>query len=209
MDSRCFKISAQHLTGALRLLQRVRAISVPILTEEFRQILLEEAQTYPLRYINNSIGSGENEVKQEMFLQGQLNQQGAFGQLVSEFQTLFNASITVENWFDGEVVFNDWMIQKYEPGCIGITPHRDRTDYRHMICLFVLSGHGRFGISDDRTRTHAVEVANLPGDVVLMPGPGFRWMESKPFHFLEEITEERWVFGLRHDETKLDVTTET
>ena len=209
MDSRCFKISAQHLTGALRLLQRVRAISVPILTDEFRQILLEEALTYPLRYINNTIGSGENEVKQEMFLQGQLDEQGAFGQLVSEFQTLFNASIAGENWFEGEVVFNDWMIQKYEPGCIGITPHRDRTDYRHMICLFVLSGHGRFGISDDRARTHAVEVANLPGDVILMPGPGFRWMESRPFHFLEEITAERWVFGLRHDETKLDVSTDT
>ena len=209
MDSRCFKISAQHLTGALRLLQRVRAISVPILTEEFRQILLEEALTYPLRYINNTIGSGENEVKQEMFLQGQLDEQGAFGQLVSEFQTLFNASIASENWFDGEVVFNDWMIQKYEPGCIGITPHRDRTDYRHMICLFVLSGHGRFGISEDRGRSKAVEVANLPGDVILMPGPGFRWMENRPFHFLEEITEERWVFGLRHDETKLDISTET
>ena len=186
------------------MLHHIRAVSVPILTDDFRQELLEEAQSYPLRYINNSMGSGENEVKQEMYLQNQLRMGDAFGELLRDFQTLFNDSISGCGFFDAEVVFNDWIIQKYEPGYIGITPHRDRTDYRHMICLFVLSGHGRFYISKDRAKRDSMEIANLPGDVILMPGPGFRGMHHRPFHYLEDITTGRWIFGLRHDETKLN-----
>jgi len=56
------------MKGAIQMLHHIRAVSVPILTDDFRQELLEEAQNYPLRYINNSMGSGENEVKQEMYL---------------------------------------------------------------------------------------------------------------------------------------------
>ena len=185
------------------MLRHIRAVSVPILTDEFRLELLEEAQNYPLRYINNTMGRGENEVKQEMFLQNQLSMDGAFGQLVDDFQTLFDKCIEEHDFFDAEVVFNDWIIQQYAPGGIGITPHRDRTDYRHLICLFVLSGHGRFQISKDRLKSQAMEIANLPGDVILMPGPGFRGMEHRPFHYLEDVTTDRWIFGLRHDETKL------
>ncbi|MDE0309326.1 MAG: hypothetical protein OXI60_05780 [Acidiferrobacterales bacterium] len=185
------------------MLHHIRALSIPILTEEFRLELLEEAQSYPLRYINNSMGRGKNEVRQEMFLQTQLCMNGAFGELVRDFQTLFNDSIAGCDLFDADVVFNDWIIQKYVPGCIGITPHRDRTDYRHMICLFVLSGHGRFHISRDRVKTGSMEVVNLPGDVILMPGPGFKGMSHRPFHYLEDVTTDRWIFGLRHDETRL------
>ena len=204
LSSKFNHISIQHLTGAIRILHHIRAVSVPILTDDFRQKLLDEAQNYPLRYINNSMGSGKNEVKQEMYLQNQLRMNGALGELVSNFQILFNDSISGLEFFDAEVVFNDWIIQKYVPGCIGITPHRDRTDYRHMICLFVLSGYGRFHISKDRVKSDSMEIVNLPGDVILMPGPGFKGMHHRPFHYLEDITTDRWVFGLRHDETKLN-----
>ena len=63
----CFKISPQHLAGTIQILRHIRAVSVPILTDEFRLELLEEAKRYSLRYINNTMGRGENEVKQEMF----------------------------------------------------------------------------------------------------------------------------------------------
>lgn len=202
MTTPCFKVSTEHLAGSIRLLRYIHAVSVPILTDDFRQALLEEAQRYPLRYINNKVGRGENEVHQEMFLQNQLNMDGAFGQLVDEFQDFFDKSVDGSDFFDDEVIFNDWIIQQYKPRCIGITPHRDRTDYRHLICLFVLSGHGRFKISNDRSKHRAVEIANLPGDVILMPGPGFSGLKHRPFHCLEDVSTNRWIFGLRHDKTK-------
>ncbi len=198
-----FCISPASFGRALHLLKTVRSIAVPVLNDDFRQLLLEEAKQHPLRRARDSIGSGENRVDQDMLLQEKLRDDGAFAELVVEFQRLFDEAVTDSLLFSSTVVFNDVMIQKYEPGSGGITPHRDRTDYRHIICLFVLDGLGRFFVADDRRKTNALEIANLPGDVLLMPAPGFVGLTERPFHFLENITRERWIFGLRHDQSKL------
>ena len=199
-----FSVSPKQLGGAILTMNYFRAVSVPLLTDEFRLALLKEAESYPLRPVRESVGNGNNLVKQKMNLQSELNPDGLFFELVREFQSLFEQATHSSNLFDGRVVFNDLMLQRYDVGAFGITPHRDRTDYRYMICLFVLAGHGRFYTSKDRQKTQQQEIANLPGDVILTPAPGFRGLQERPFHYLEDISEERWVFGLRHDETKLN-----
>lgn len=156
-----------------------------------------------MRPVRETMGKPGSLVKQKMNIQSELNPDGLFSELTTEFQELFNQSVAQCDFFDGEAVFNDWMLQKYDVGSYGITPHRDRTDYRYIICLFVIEGQGRFYVSNDRQKSGQREIANLPGDVILLPGPGFKGMKERPFHYLEEITEERVVFGLRHDETKL------
>lgn len=195
--------SPQQLAGTIRNLQFVRALSLPILADKFRKALLDEAKQYPLRAARNTVGKGANQVNQDMLLQDQLRSDGLFVRLTKLFQELFDRSLDYKLYFDDRIVFNDLIVQKYEVGSGGITPHLDRTDYRHIICLFVLAGHGRFYISENRQKQNQIEIANFPGDVILMPGPGFKYLETRPFHYLEDITEERWVFGLRHDETKL------
>ncbi len=179
------------------------SVSIPILSQDFRTSLLAEAKKVSLRSCRESIGTGPNVVYQRMLLQDNINPSGLFGLLVKEFQLLFNEAIQGLNLFTDEVVFNDWILQKYELGEVGITPHRDRIDYRHVVCLFVLAGKGRYCVSEDRLRLNEQEIANLPGDVVMMPAPGYIGLQQRPFHYLEKITEERYVFGLRHDETKL------
>ena len=195
--------SSRQLAGSIRNLQFVRALSLPILADEFRLELLDEASRYPLRAARNTVGKGANQVSQDMLLQDQLRSDGLFARLTKLFQELFDSSVDHRLYFDDRVVFNDMIVQKYEVGSGGITPHLDRTDYRHIICLFVLSGRGRFFIAEDRQKKNQTEISNFPGDVILMPGPGFKNLEKRPFHYLEDIAEERWVFGLRHDETKL------
>ena len=202
-DIRHLIASPPQLAGTIRNLQYVRALSLPILADEFRKALLDEAKQYPLRAARNTVGKGANQVSQDMLLQDQLRSEGLFVRLTNLFQELFDKSLDSNFYFEDRVVFNDLIIQKYEAGSGGITPHLDRTDYRHLICLFVLSGHGRFYISEDRQKKNQIEILNFPGDVILMPGPGFKGLEKRPFHYLEDITEERWVFGLRHDESKL------
>lgn len=197
-----FSASVTHLRGAISMLRHIPAVSMPVLAEDFRKTLLEEANEVPLRAAKETVGKGRNSVSQRMLLQDKLDPNGRFATLAAGFQSLFDRACADDDFFSDQVVFNDWMLQKYEPGDIGITPHRDRTDYRHVVCLFVLAGHGRFCISEDRARTNEQEIANLPGDVVLMAAPGFRFLEQRPFHCLERITEERIVFGLRHDESK-------
>ena len=203
MNRSLFSISADHLAGAISLLRQVPALCVPILSESFRTQLLEEAQQYSLRFIHNIVGREQTRVEQQMYLQNDLDPEGHFAKLSVEFQKLFDRAVAHKGWFDSPVCFNDWMVQKYTTDCIGITAHRDRTDYRHLICLFVLSGHGQFFISTDRARTDQMEIANLPGDVILMPGPGYIGLEERAFHCVENITEERWIFGLRHDQSKI------
>lgn len=200
-----FCVSPVVLGRAIGILKHVRSVSVPILTEDSCDALLTEAKQYPLRPARNTVGTGERKVYQDMLLQDQLKDNSLFNELVMHFQNLFDEAIADTSYFSAPVVFNDVMIQKYEVGSGGITPHRDRTDYRHIICLFVLEGSGRFYISDDRSKTNAMEIANLPGDVVLMPGPGYSGLNERPFHYLENITSERWIFGLRHDQSKLDL----
>ncbi len=204
MGGSCFCLSPTTLGRALEILKFSRSISVPVLTDEFRCALMDEAKQYPLRPARDTVGKGTDRVYQDMLLQDQLRTDGLFGELVVGFQQLFDEAIQTQLLFSTPVVFNDVMLQKYVPGSGGITPHRDRTDYRHIICLFVLEGMGRFYVADDRRKTNAMEIANLSGDVVLMPGPGFSGLEERPFHYLEDITIERWVFGLRHDQSKLD-----
>lgn len=199
-----FRTSPETLGRAVKILQHIRSISIPILTDDFRRELLDEAKQYPLRSARNTVGKGANRVHQDMLLQDQLTEQSLFNELVVEFQKLFDEAVDSLGLFSSKVVFNDVMIQMYAPGSGGITPHRDRTDYRHIICLFVLEGYGRFYISGDRNKTNQLEITNLPGDVLLMPGPGFAGLEERPFHYLEDISEERWIFGLRHDESKLN-----
>ncbi len=195
--------SPQQLAGTIRNLRCIRALSLPILSDNFRLALLDEAKQYPLRLVRNTVGLGANQVSQDMLLHDQLKREGMFAMLTNLFQELFDSALDYNRFFDDRVVFNDLIVQKYEIGSGGITPHKDRRDYRHIICLFVLSGHGRFYISDNRRKKNKVEIENLPGDVILMPGPGFKGLKTRPFHFLEDISESRWVFGLRHDETKL------
>lgn len=203
MSTSPFVTSPVTLGRAINSLRYLPSVSVPILSDSFRQTLLTDAKRYPLRAARDTVGSGKNQVHQDMVLQDKLDMRGPFGKLVTEFQKLFDRAVDEFNLFSEPVVFNDVMLQKYEVGSRGITPHRDRTDYRHIICLFILAGHGRFFIADDREKNNEIEIANFPGDVLLMPGPGFCELAERPFHYLENVTEDRWVFGLRHDQSKL------
>jgi hypothetical protein len=91
------------------------------------------------------------------------------------------------------------MLQRYDVGEVGITPHRDRSAYRNLVCLFVLEGRGRFFVCDDRSAAGAREIPHVAGDVVLMRAPGFQGSEERPFHFVRDIQSSRYVFGLRQE----------
>ena len=100
----------------------------------------------------------------------------------------------------GRLLFNDLMLQRYSVGEVGITPHRDRTGYRNLVCLFVLEGQGRFYVCNDRQGRGAREIPHAPGDVLLMRAPGFQRSAERPFHFVRDIQSPRYVFGLRQEQ---------
>ena len=182
-------------------LEREDAIAVPALTDAYRAWLLEEARAVPFREARPVVGRGERLVRQCMGVHDSFGSDSRFRDLTRHYQAVWDAwlaSVAVRP-FESPLVFNDLMLQVYEPGETGITPHMDRTSYRNLICLFVLEGRGRFGICEDRSGRGARIIAHEPGDVVLTRAPGFRDSDRRPFHFLDRITERRYVFGLRHE----------
>lgn len=186
---------------------RCTGVSVlPLLSEPFRQVLLAETLCYPFRQARPIIGKGANRVAQRMAVCADLRADSLYRYLSACFQGLLDAAIerSRQQLFDGRVTFNDHMLQKYTVGELGISPHRDRTAYRHLICLFVIAGYGRFYVCEDRAGAGAREIINAPGDVIIMRAPGFQGGDDRPFHYLVNIRSTRYVFGLRHDQTRLD-----
>ena len=199
--ARRFVEPAAGVAEILDRLEREEAIAVPALTDAYRAWLLEEAHAAPFREARPAVGHGSRLVRQRMGVHDGFGRDSRFHDLTRHYQAAWDrwlAGVAVCP-FESRLVFNDLMLQVYEPGDTGITPHMDRTSYRNLICLFVLEGRGRFGVCEDRSGRGARIVAHDPGDVVLTRAPGFRGSDYRPFHFLDCITERRFVFGLRHE----------
>ena len=99
---------------------------------------------------------------------------------------------------------NDLIVQRYPPGCAGITPHRDHVRYGFLIAIILLTGDGYFGICDDRQGNESREIDFKPGDLLLMGGPGLIPNFRRPFHFVNGVTDCRRTIGLRYDTHKSD-----
>ena len=200
MGSR-FAIPILPAEEIVRGLHKDDALSLPLLTDAFRDELLDEARGAAFRPARESIGEGDKIVYQRMEVCDRFPQDSGFFALRDDFQALWNASFPQgsEYPFESPVLFNDLMLQRYSPGEVGITPHRDRSAYRNIICLFVLAGRGCFGVCADRGGSNAREIANEPGDLILTRAPGFLGASTRPFHFVRDIVEPRYVFGLRQE----------
>ena len=99
---------------------------------------------------------------------------------------------------------NDLIVQRYSPGCAGITPHRDHVRYGFLIAILLLTGDGYFGLCDDRQGSASREIDFKPGDLLLMGGPGLVPNFTRPFHYVNGVTDSRRTIGLRYDTYKSD-----
>ena len=196
-----FEISRLPVEELVRVLDENGAVSLRALSNESCQELLAEAEKARFRAARESVGEGDRVVFQRMEVCDRFSEASRFFDLKDGFQSLWDVSFaSVDPYpFESPVRFNDLMLQRYTEGELGITPHRDRSDYRNVICLFVLEGRGSFFLCNDRKGRGAREVPNDPGDVIITRAPGFLDSDARPFHFVRNITETRYVFGLRHE----------
>lgn len=177
------------------------ATSVPLLDAAVCAELLEEAERYTYRPAIAVVGKGERRVYQRMGVYPELPPGSRYRLLARSFQRLFDRALRrlSDSPFESPPVFNDLMLQRYETGTLGISPHRDHISYRNIICLIVVAGSGRFCICEDREGSGVVEIRGRPGDVILTRAPGFLGSELCPFHSVSDIVGTRYVFGLRHE----------
>jgi hypothetical protein len=99
--------------------------------------------------------------------------------------------------FSTRLQFTELVLQRYEPGQLGISPHRDSLRAMNLIALVNLGGQAEFYRCDDRQGTNAVLLDTSPGNVIFLRAPGFLNTSVRPFHFLTNIRSTRYSLGLR------------
>jgi len=172
----------------------VGAISIPLLPETYRQILLDEAEMYDYVYSDEVVGPAK--VREQLYPAKNLYSGSLFFRLRDEFQTALLAGMS-QSLFEPALDLNELVLTRYNKDSIGITPHRDFLQNVNLICIVILAGKGNFGTCEDREGKNAKSLCTTPGNVIIMRGPGFNKSNFRPFHFISDITERRVVCAMR------------
>jgi hypothetical protein len=179
------------------------ATSVRLLDEDFRVALLKEAEDYDYEPEDEIVGTGDRVVRQQVSSFDDLPEDSGYVLLKNSFQDLLEQRIAQLGTYPFETAlgFNSMVLQRYEEGSIGITPHRDGLSFINLVCVFIIGGKGSFYVCSDRSGKDSIEIDASPGNVIFMRAPGFLGSEDeRPFHYVAGIRETRYTFGLRQKE---------
>ena len=173
--------------------------SFPILPNEYRQALLDEAELYS--YEKQEAEPGVAGVSQDLSLAANVFPSGLFAQLRDDFDSVLAGwhGIAREGTpvFSRKCFLNDIAIQLYEKGSRGITRHRDFARSINLVCIFVLAGEAKFGLYEEGFSGSPYCLDASPGNVIILRANGFLGKDIRPYHHLSEVTERRIVCGLR------------
>jgi dihydroneopterin aldolase len=177
------------------------AVSVPILKSDYRSALLGEAETYEYHKQPEVVGSMK--VREQISSTYEFKEDSLFYKLRDDFQSLLLRKLSsAENIFNPPLDLNEMSLQLYEKDSLGITPHMDGLSNLNLICVFMLTGHAKFALCDDREGSNPRYLDTSPGRVIIMRAPGYRGRDLRPFHLVSDVTERRIVFGLRQKANK-------
>lgn len=88
--------------------------------------------------------------------------------------------------------FNSLGFHYYPINSLGISPHRDYARDRDLISIFVLKGNSPFYVCLDRNKRGLIKLESSPGSLILLRAARNKEEQRyRPFHYLEEIKEER------------------
>lgn len=182
-----------------RRLALVGATSVPFLKENLRTSLLQEAVGYAYKREEEIVGSGDRTVRQQVGSFEDFSDSSEFVRVRADFEGLVsNALATLTSYpFATPFRIDSMILNKYEAGSVGITPHRDLARYINLIGIVVIGGSGRFQVCRDRSGRDATEIPAVPGHAILMRAPGFPGAADRPFHCVSDIRQSRYTLVLR------------
>ena len=198
------RLDLLQVSSSISTLPRVGAVACPCLNVSEAKALVSVVDQLEYRPAKAITGSDNAPVYQDFDLCYDVpsgHSLWEFAQVLEQALTsaLAGAEVDSECY---PLRLNDLIVQRYPPGCAGITPHRDHVRYGFLIAIILLTGDGYFGICDDRQGNESREIDFKPGDLLLMGGPGLIPNFRRPFHFVNGVTDWRRTIGLRYDTHK-------
>lgn len=187
------------------MLSRLAAEDVaclPLLPAPDLPPLLDAARGLSYRTARGEIGAGARAVRQDFDICMSPPRPGPLWGLAERLEAFLGEALARQQpaLLDAPLNLNDLVVQHYPAGSFGITAHRDHVRYTGLVALVLLSGKGgRFFTCSERSGGDAREIPWQPGDLLLMRAPGFAGRTDRPFHYLNDVTSERYSIGLRHD----------
>ena len=200
------RLDLLEVSSSISTLPRVGAVACPCLNVSEANALVSVVDQLEYRPAKAITGSDNAPVYQDFDLCYDVPSDHSlweFAQVLEQALTsaLAGAEVDRECY---PLRLNDLIVQRYPPGCAGITPHRDHVRYGFLIAIILLTGDGYFGVCDDRQGSESREIDFKPGDLLLMGGPGLIPNFRRPFHFVNGVTDWRRTIGLRYDTHKSD-----
>ena len=195
-----FLPSVETFAAAIDRLASEDALSLPFMDEALTAYLLAESEKMSYLPATPTLGGAERRVYQDFELTMTFQPDDPFSRFARALDRLSDAALALldPNPCPG-MTHNDLILQRYQPGSGGITPHRDHIRYCGLVSLFLLTGHGDFYVCKDRDGADARSLPSPSGSLVLMRGAGFAGLKDRPFHTLRDIRSFRVSFGLRWD----------
>ena len=84
-----------------------------------------------------------------------------------------------------EWVPNEVAIQRYQPGSLGITPHRDQRQFAQLIAVITIAGSAAFTLCRNRSGDPIQTWQANEGSLVLLRGPGLAGdPDGRPMHLV-------------------------
>ena len=194
-------IDGLDLRAALLGVKEDGAAYVPgALGGEFRRRLQRELEAGPFAPVPRQVG----EVSQEVA--SFLARGVAFDAFPLARELLEELTTVVKRDGVGIKGLSGWkpnvvMVQRFQPGTLGITPHLDGKRFAHLVAIVTTKGTARFTLCRNRKGDPVARWRLGPGSVVLLRAPGFAGVEDgRPFHMVAGPPRgERYSLAFRMD----------
>jgi hypothetical protein len=138
---------------------------------------------------------GSNNVQQRVSSISMFENDNPITKLRTEVNTLLNKELG--HLFATPLDLNVQELVRYNTGSIGITPHIDPIKSINLVVIVVLQGKGCLCRCKNREGDDPVEIPSEHGNIILLRAEGFSLHNNRPFHYINNIEQERYVIVFR------------
>ncbi|MGH3825416.1 MAG: hypothetical protein ACRDRA_21635 [Pseudonocardiaceae bacterium] len=160
-----------------------------------RDQLAAELVSGPYKPVQPVIGQVRQEADSFLIPLGQLGRYPVLSRLCDELVRQVHTH-GVPEWVPNEVA-----VQRYQPGSLGITPHRDQRRYAQLVAVITIAGSAPFTLCRNRDGDPIRTWQADEGSLVALRGPGLAGHpDGRPMHLVGGPTgTPRTSIGIRMD----------